>query len=31
MLAHFHQRGLRLGVVTNDAEANARLQADALA
>lgn len=30
MLAHFHGRGLRLGLVTNDAEANARLQADAL-
>ncbi len=30
MLAHFHRRGVRLALVTNDAEANARLQADAL-
>lgn len=30
MLAHFHRRGLRLALVTNDAQANARLQADAL-
>ncbi len=30
MLAHFHGLGIRLALVTNDAEANARLQADAL-
>lgn len=30
VLAHFHGQGLRLGIVTNDAEANTRLQAEAL-
>ncbi|GGF82837.1 phosphatase [Azorhizobium oxalatiphilum] len=30
VLAHFHGQGLKLGIVTNDAEANSRLQAEAL-
>ncbi len=30
VLGHFHRQGMRLGIVTNDAEANSRLQAEAL-
>ncbi|MGU3494114.1 HAD family hydrolase [Xanthobacteraceae bacterium A53D] len=30
VLAHFHGQGMKLGIVTNDAERNSRLQADAL-